>query len=149
MKWDNELLLESQPQDSPRGQLQLAMCAVHLSTGHSIYCQQIKVKTIETYVYNVATFLSLFCGRDLCKDNPTDRHLGSHLSQVYRDLHSYESMPKRREPYTPQMQAVAAQESAPYAAKDPCTVIPVLTLGFGAGINTGFRLSERAQPSGT
>ena len=148
MKWDDNLLLEG---DVPpeRGQLQLAMYAVHLSSGQGIYCRQLKVKTIENYVYNVASFLALFGGRDFRKDNPSDRHMGRLLSGVYRDLASYEGLPKRREPYTLQMQAVAAREALPYQALDPCSIIPVLTKAFGAGINTGFRLGEWAQPSGT
>ena len=148
MKWDDNLLLEG---DVPpeRGQLQLAMYAVHLSTGHGIYCRQLKVKTIENYVYNVASFLALFGGRDFRKDSPSDRHMGRLLSGVYRDLAAYESLPQRREPYTLQMQAVAHREAAPYRALDPCTIIPVLTLAFGAGLTTGFRLGEWAQPAGT
>ena len=148
MKWDDDLLLEGEIPPE-RGQLQLAMYAVHLSSGQGIYCRQLKVKTIENYVYNVASFLALFGGKDFRKDSPSDRHMGRLLSGVYRDLASYESLPSRREPYTLQMQAVAAREATPYDAIDPCTIIPVLIRAFGTGINTGFRLSEWAQPAGT
>ena len=149
MKWDDDLLLERlKEEESVRGQLQLAMYAIHLSTGHSIYCKQIKVKTIETYVYNAATFLSLFTGRDYRKDRPGDKHMGHLLSSVYKDLHSYETMPKRREPYTLQMHSVAAQEAATRRESAPAGLIPVLCNGFGAGLNAGFRRSEWAQPGG-
>ena len=149
MRWDDDLLLENLPEaNAVRGQLQLSMYAVHLSTGHSIYCKQIKAKTVETYVYNAASFLSLFSGRDFRKDRPEDKHMGHLLSSVYRDLQAYESVPKRREPYTLQMHAIAAQEAAPRRAKDVASLIPVLTNGFGAGINAGLRRSEWAQPSG-
>ena len=146
MKWDDDLLLEDPALPLERGQLQLAMYAVHLSTGHGIYCRQLKLDTIKNYIYNVSTFLSLFSGRDFRKDNPSDKNFGSLLTSVYRDLKSYEGMARRREPYTLQMHAVAAREAA---TADPSTIIPVLTNGFGAGLNAGFRLSEWAQPSGT
>ena len=149
MKWTDDLLLEHLTKESmERGQLQLAMYAVHLSTGNAIYCKQIKVKTIEAYVYNVATFLAAFSGIDHRKDNPGDKHMGKHLSQVYTDLHAYETMPRRREPYTLQMQALAQSEAAPRRLKDRAALIPVLANAFGFGLNAGLRRSEWAQPSG-
>ena len=100
MKWDDNLLLEG---DTPglveRGQWQLAMYAIHLGTGHSIYCKQIKVSTIEAYVFAAASFLAQFTGIDFRKDQPSDSHMGSILAPVYRDLRKYEQVPNRREPY--------------------------------------------------
>jgi hypothetical protein len=148
MKWDDDLLLEHQPEDSPRGQFQLAMYAVHLSTGHSIYSRQIKAATIKEYVHAVATFLSVFSNRDFRKDCNRDRHMGKFLSDVYRDLQSYEGLPNRREPYTLQMQAVAWEELLVLLATNPAALIVVLAYGFGIGLNCGWRLSEWAQPSG-
>ena len=93
---------------------------------------------METYVYNAASFLSLFSGRDFRKDRPEHKHMEHLLSSVYRDLQAYKSVPKQREPYTLQMHAIAAQEAAPRRAKDVASLIPVLTNGFGAGINAGL-----------
>ena len=58
MKWDDDLLLEGPTVPPERGQLQLAMYAVHLSTGHGIYCKQLKLETIKNYVFNASSFLS-------------------------------------------------------------------------------------------
>lgn len=147
MSWDDNLLLEGDV-DPLRGQLQLAMYAIHLSTGHSIYCRQIKAGTIEKYVKDVSSFLALFSGRDFRKDNPADRHMGRLLAAVYKDLHAFETLPNRREPYTLQMQALAWAESTPLRATKPYSIIPTLTDGFAAGLNAGSRLGEWAQPAG-
>ena len=53
--------------------------------------------------------------------------MGHLLSSVYKDLHSYETMPKRREPYTLQMHSVAAQEAATRRESSSSTVV-TLTL---------------------
>lgn len=147
MKWGDNLLLEGDV-DPLRGQLQLAMYAIHLSTGNSIYCKQIKAKTIESYVKDVASFLALFSGRDFRKDQPTDRHMGTILASVYKDLHAFEALPNRREPYTLQMHALAHAEAALARARHPYGAVVCLTDGFAGGINAGFRLSEWAQPAG-
>ena len=147
MRWGDNLLLEGDV-DPIRGQLQLAMYAIHLSTGHSIYCKQIKAKTIESYVKDVASFLALFSGRDFRKDNPTDKHMGSILASVYKDLHAFESLPNRREPYTLQMHTLATTEAAIARRSHPWGLVVTLTDGFASGINAGFRLSEWAQPAG-
>ena len=83
MNWTDNLLLEGDV-DPQRGQLQLAMYAIHLSTGATIYCRQIKARTIELYVRDAASVLALFSGRDFRKDNPADRHMGRLLAGVYR-----------------------------------------------------------------
>ncbi len=73
MKWMDNPLLEGDAEGLlVRGQLQLAMYAVHLSTGHSIYCKQIKAATAEQYVYAAATFLSHSTGVAFSKDLPSD-----------------------------------------------------------------------------
>ena len=147
MKWDDNLLLEGDV-DPIRGQIQLAIYALHLSTGGSIYCRQLKPATIEKTIRHVALFLMLFSGTDFRKDHPSDQHMGQILGPVYRDLRAYEALPNRREPYTLAMQALAQEEADHQSRSQPHSILPALRDGFGAGLNAGFRLSEWAQPGG-
>jgi hypothetical protein len=148
MKWHENLLLDG---DTPalveRGQHQLAMYAIHLSAGHSIYCRSIKVATIEQYLLAAASFVAQFTGIDFCKERPTDvcTQLGHTLASVLKDLKKYDSVPDRREPYDPQMHAAAARSLAAQCSSN--TLLCALTDGFEQGYCAGYRLSEWAQPS--
>lgn len=146
MKWDDDLLLENDPvRLAERGQWQLAMYALHLSCGHTIYCRRIRASTIEDYVHAAATLLASFGGIDFRKDNPADRSMGHILAPVYRDIKHYESLPDRREPYDLQMH-VLARSLTKQEHRD--TLLPALVDGFEQGLCTGYRLSEWAQPAG-
>ena len=147
MKWDDNLLLEGDV-DPVRGQIQLAIYALHLSSGGSIHCKQLKPATVEKIIRNVALYIMLFSGIDFRKDHPSDQHMGHILSPVYRDLRAYEALPNRREPYTLDMQALAHAEASHQSLSQPHSILPTLCNGFGAGLNAGFRLSEWAQPGG-
>ena len=104
MKWSDNYLFEDDAEAlAERAQLQLAMYAIHLSTGHSIYCKSIKVATIEQYLLAASSFLAHFSGRDFRRDSPTDSFNGVILQSVIRDLKKYETVPNRREPYNLQM----------------------------------------------
>jgi hypothetical protein len=100
MKWHDNLHLKGvNPALVERGQYQLAMYAIHLSAGHSIYCRSIKVATIKHYLLAAASFVvAQFTGIDFRKDRPTDTQLGHTLASVLKDLKKYESVPDRREP---------------------------------------------------
>ena len=146
MKWTDNLLLEGDgPEIKERGQWQLAMYALHLSTGQSIYCKRIRASTIEQYVYAAATFLLTHTGVDFRKDNPTDTNMGHILAPVYRDLKSYEAVPNRREPYDLQMHKLA-RDLAREGHRD--SLVAALVDGFEQGICAGYRLTEWAQPAG-
>ena len=146
MKWtDNWLLTGDDPDLALRGQLQLAMYAVHLATGNSIYCKRIKATTVEQYVLAAATFLAFFTGADFRKDRPADTNMGHLLAPVYKDLRSYESVPNRREPYDLRMHALGRKFASRHGTN---TLIPALVDGFEQGLCAGYRLSEWAQPGG-
>jgi hypothetical protein len=145
MRWaDNYLLEGDNPALALRGQYQLAMYALHLSSGQSIYCKSIKVATIEQYLLAAASFMALFTGIDVRKDRPTDSNLGTILTRTLRDLRQYEAAPNRREPYDPQMHK-AARILASQCPSDSLTC--ALTDGFEQGYAAGYRLSEWAQPA--
>jgi hypothetical protein len=146
MKWMDNPLLEGDSEDLlVRGQLQLAMYAVHLNAGHSIYCKQIKAATIEQYVFAAATFLSHFTGIDYRKDLPSHSHMGHILGPVYKDIRRYESFPNRREPYSIAMHTFARTVASKFPSR---TLFPALVNLFEQGLCAGYRLSECAQSSG-
>ena len=146
MKWtDNWLLTGDEPDLALRGQLQLAMYAVHLATGNSIYCKRIKATTVDNYVLAASTFLAFFTGRDFRKDLPTDSSMGHLLGPVLKDLRSYESVPNRREPYDLNMHTLGRSLAL---LSDSKALLPALIDGFEQGLCAGYRLSEWAQPIG-
>ena len=145
MKWDDDLLLETGRTDwRLRGQYQLAMYALHLSCGHSIYCKRIKAATIEQYVLAAATFLVLFNGYDCRKDDVSHKHMGHVLGPVYRDLKKFEALPDRKEPYSPPMHTMARKLATRFP---PDSLVAALTDLNELGYCGGFRLSECAQPA--
>jgi len=143
MKWDDDLLLERSP--PKRGELQLAMYALHVASGSSVTSAMVKLPTIKLYVAQVAKFLSLFCQRDLRRVNPGDPHLAPLLSGVYKDLEQFEKVPDRREPYTPEMHEEAERQVRPLRDTDPLCVYVVLVDFFEVGLSVGYRLAEWAQ----
>ena len=146
MNWEDDLLLEGEGAAvAERGQWQLAMYALHLSAGNTIYCKRIAARTIEQYVRAAATFLALFSGIDYRKDSPTDKSMGHILRPVFQDLHRYESVPDRREPYDLSMHRLA-REITNQCDRD--SLYAALTDGFEEGLAAGYRLSEWAQPAG-
>jgi len=146
MKWtDNWLLTGDEPDLAVRGQLQLAMYAVHLAAGNSIYCKRIKVTTVNNYVLAASTFLAFFTGRDFRKDLPTDSSMGHLLGPVLKDLRSYESVPNRRAPHGLNMHSLGHTLAL---LSDSKVLLPALIDGFEQGLCVGYRLSEWAQPIG-
>jgi len=144
MKWtNNRLLISNEPDLAIRGQLQLAMHAVHLTTGNSIYCKRIKATTVDSYVLAASTFLAFFAGRDFCKDLPTDSSMGHLLGPVLRDLRSYESVPNCREPCDLNVHILGLA-----LLSNSKALLPALIDGFEQGLCAGHRLSEWAQPIG-
>ena len=121
------------------------MYAVHLSCGHSIHCKSIKAATIEQYVLAAASFISMFTGVDYRKDNPSDTKMGHLLAPIFRDLKKYETIPKRREPYDPQMHLLARQLASRFP---PDSLVAALVDALEQGYCAGYRLSEFAQPAG-
>ena len=146
MKWTDNLVLEGEWDDlKERGQWQLAMYALHLSSGNSIYCKQIRATTIEQYVFAAASYMALFSGHDYRKDSPNDRSMGHILAPVYKDLKKYETIPNRREPYTVEMHR---RVRVIVDGVHPDALPQALADGFEKGMSTGFRLTEWAQPAG-
>jgi hypothetical protein len=100
------------------------------------------------YVLAAASFLVIFSGIDYRKDCNSDKNMGHILKPVYDDIDNWHTVPNRREPYTLKMHAEGQRESKLEAAVHPSNKITVLTNGFTAGLATGARLTEWAQPVG-
>ena len=146
MKWMDNPTLEGAEEDvALRAQYQFAMYAIHLSCGNTIFCRRIKAATIEQYLLAVASFISLFTGRDYRKDNPSDKQLGHILSPILKDLKRYETVPNRREPYDPAMHRLA---------RSLCPRFPIDGLfsslfdAAECAYCAAYRLSEFIQPTG-
>ena len=145
MNWTDVLTLEGA--DPKRGQLQLAMYALHLASGCSINAHKLKLATIKVYIRAVAIFLGMFCGRDLRFDNPGDTSFGHLLQPVFKDLEKYETVPNRREPYTIAMQLRVEAMSTSLAMVQPFCLCVMLVKWFGLNLMAGCRIAEWAQPS--
>ena len=145
MKWDDDYTLEDTT-DTRRGLLQLAMYAMHVGTGNSLFCRTIKVATVKQYVRAAATFLALFGERprDFRKEFPTDTRDARIINSVYDELARWEKQPKRREPYTTEMLGdLANTVSSTRQGRD--SLLAATLDWFECGLFAGFRKSEWAQ----
>jgi hypothetical protein len=142
LNWDSDLVCERC--SLRRIQLQLAMYAMHLFTGHSLLHKRIKLATIKEYVRSVALFLRLFgLAHDPRYDSAGDKAMGEILTKVYRDMQQYEELPRKREPFTPAMVDLALQLAA--ADDRPDGLLAALADWYIVGLNAGLRKSEWAQ----
>jgi hypothetical protein len=148
MKWGDDYLPEDTPEGNRRRLLQLALYAQHLGTGNTIMCRSIKVATVKAYTNAAASLMALFGDhpRDVRKDIPTDAHVSRVLSTVYDELHRWETVPNRREPFSPEMlRDVQQRATDPVNCRRPNSLLPALADWFQCALFAGFRLSEFAQ----
>lgn len=145
MRWNDDLLLEHS--STRRGNLQLAMYAMHLATGNTLLCKSIKSGTIKDYVFAAASFLSLF-GKEVDhrRSTPTDKAFCPELQAVYREIERWEKVPNRREPFTLEM--LTDIQSQATTEPNKARLLPALADWFEAGLFSGLRLSEWAQDAG-
>jgi hypothetical protein len=148
MKWGDDFLSNTTDEDNRRRLLQLALYAQHLGTGNTIFCRSIKLATVKAYTNAAASFMALFGDhpRDARKEVPTDAHVSRVLSTVYDELHRWETVPNRREPFAPEMLRDVQQRAAdPVNCQLPDSLLPALADWFQCALFAGFRLSEWAQ----
>ena len=82
---------------------QLAVYAVHLATGHAVSCRAVKAATIDKYLRNVAKFCARSNSRDPRKSDQTQKPLAATIQGVINEVHRWENIPDRREPFTIEM----------------------------------------------
>ena len=149
MSWhldDPDAVMENLP--LRRKQLMLAMCAMHLFAGNSIFCKSLKSATIKMCIHAIASFVALFDGThqwDIRKDNPTDQAIGQLLKKVFAEIDRCEKVPERREPFSPEMCNEAKSRAAAAASADPDGIDVVLGDWFEIGLMSGDRKCEWAQ----
>ena len=142
MKWhgDDDNFMLNIPK--PRAQQQLAIFAIHLSTGCNIFYKRIKLGTIKEYINAVSKLTGLHRNEDVRKDNPVDVSMGATLQAVYKELERWEDEPNRREAMCPAMVRYAAKQAA---KATPDSLLDVLSDWFCLGVFAGLRCGEYAQ----
>ena len=81
---------------------QLPTCHVCYFPGNSstLHCRSIKASTIGNYLHDVASFLGRFRAIDPRFVSATDTKLAPVIAKVLDEQRRWESVPKRREPFT-------------------------------------------------
>jgi hypothetical protein len=125
----------------------LALYAVHLASGDTLFCQAIKASTIGNYLRDVAQFLARFLNVDVRKLDATQTRLAPVIQLVLDEVTRWEKVPDKREPFTPAMWEHMFAETN--QAKDAYSLGPSLCNWFGCGLFGGFRLTEWAQEAGS
>ena len=130
-----------------RFMLQMAMYVQHLATGSTLLCQCIKVGTIRVYLRQVIGFFMRF-GR--WKRNPcfaaTSDSYCDELKSVLAEQTRWEKVPRRREPFTPEMLTSMYSDDYGYIEHDSC--FASCRDQFGAGTYDGRRKTECCQEAG-
>ena len=144
MKWHDDLVMESIP--LRQQQLQLAMYAQHLFTGNSLLHKSIRLDTIKGYVRAASSFTMLF-GKNKTDprfDRPGDSSFCDVLTKTFNAMKKFEQMPRKREPFTPEMLDFAIDMAS--AEGNNNSVLAALADWCVLGMNAGLRESEWAQP---
>ena len=145
-----DLLFEWSSKHAPeKPNLCFSAYVIHLSQGNTILCKSVGLKTIKDYVASVANIIKSFTGVDYRLTVQGESKIASPLKNVYDELARYETVPNRREPYTPEMHAIAEKTllSEMHNSR-PFSKYVVLTRWFGMGLQAGFRKSEWCQDHG-
>jgi hypothetical protein len=137
-------LLENVPQ--PRRNAQMALYAVHLASGSTLFCRAIKSATIGKYLRNVANFLACFLDVDARKVDATQSRIAPVIQSVLDEVLRWEKVPDKREPFTPAMWEHLYSSFA--AGRNTFSLGPSICNWFGCGLFGGFRLTKWAQEAG-
>jgi hypothetical protein len=95
------LLLENVKQASRNAQM--ALYAVHLASGDTLFCRAIKAVTIGNYLRDVAQFLARFLDVNVRKVDATQARLAPVIQSILDEVTRWEKVPNKREPFTPAM----------------------------------------------
>jgi hypothetical protein len=140
MKLDDDLLLENVPLE--RCNYQMALYAMHLATGSNLRHRAIKASTINHYLASVAKFLGRFSDRNVRKQQDSF-NISPCIKAVLDEIKRWEDMPKRREPFTPEMWNHIHTQMQPSITDD--SIVAACHDWFTCGLFAGLRLSEWAQ----
>jgi hypothetical protein len=90
-----------------------AMYTVHLATGHNLWCQSLRLATINNYLLHAAQLVLYFDPE--ARDPRKDEHgqFAVCLQKVHHEIKRWEDIPKKWEPYTaPTMHMLLAAKVA-------------------------------------
>jgi hypothetical protein len=130
---DDDLLLETVPIE--RCNYQMAMYAMHLATGSNLRHKTLKAATISSYLASVAKFLGRFSDRDVRKQLDSF-NIAPCIKAVTDEVKRWEDMPRRREPFTPDMWKHIHHDMRPQAHDD--SLIAACDDWFACGIFGGL-----------
>jgi hypothetical protein len=119
------------------------MYAVHLATGHNLWCQSLRLATINNYLLHAAQLVLYFDpeARDPRKDE--HGHFAVCLQKVCHEIKRWGDIPEKWEPYTAPMHMLLAAK----AANQPRDgLLNVLLDWFTVMLAAGGRNGEWAQP---
>jgi hypothetical protein len=137
-------LLENVPQ--PWRNTQMALYAVHLASGDTLFCRAIKSATIGNYLRDVANFLARSLDVDARKVDATQSRITPVIQSVLDKALRWEKVPDKREPFTPAMWEHLHSSFA--TGRNTFSLGPSICNWFGCGLFGGFRLTEWAQEAG-
>jgi hypothetical protein len=143
MKWTDDILMTNT--DLRRSQLQLGMYAMHLATGNTLFCRQIKSASIKNYIRDIASFVALLRQRDIRRTVATDSKFSPLITSIFDELKRWEDIPNRREPFTLEM-LDATINFARESNAHPDSLLAALTDWFECSLFAGLRLTESSQP---
>jgi hypothetical protein len=140
LKLIDDLFLQHVSQE--RRTWQLALYAIHLATGNTVFCKSIKASTITSYLRDVARFLGRFSPVDPRHRSDTDRTTAPCIKEVIDEVIRWEKVPDRREPFTIEMWKYL------FSLRGSCAsdgIIDCITDWAACGLYGGFRKTEWAQ----
>jgi hypothetical protein len=118
--------------------------AVHICSSGTYHHRHVTLGTAKAYLAAAATMISDSCGHDPRKYTPSSPSFAPELVAVFTEYQRWESMPDRREPWTPELQLnLDVHLSSLNHAPDS---LPSAIADFtAAGLQVGYRVSEYAQ----
>ena len=125
----------------------MALCALHLASGHSLKCRTLRVATIKKYLFDAAAMISGCGDRNPRYLEPTSKTFAPSIQAIYDEMSRWECVSESiREPYTPAMQThLDFLCSSPHKHYD--SILHTLRDFFLMGLYGGFRQSEWSQDS--
>jgi hypothetical protein len=135
-------MIEASPD---RRSYQMALYALHLSSGHSLKCRTLRVATIKKYLFDTATMITSCGDRDPRYLEPNSKSFAPAIQAIYEEMSRWECVSENiREPYTPAMQThLDFLCSSPH--EHPDSLLHTLRDFFLMGLYGGFRQSEWSQ----
>ena len=123
---------------------QISLYAAYLSAGGTHFFKRTKLDNLKSTVRDAATLIAAAGNPDPCKVLPTDDKWAPPLQGVFNEHARWESVPNRREGWSPELQLNLIQFTKKESLPEDC-LTHVIRDWATLGLYTGFRCSEFAQ----